>query len=72
MSTTDGMNFPKFMEDAVKAQIEKEAESLIKEASEKLIERMPEIVARTTIEVMKFAEFQTMQDRVVFTIKNNQ
>ncbi len=72
MAMNDTMQLERFLSEAIKIQVEKEAKILIKEAQEKLIERLPALVTKTTIEVMKFTEFQTMNDRVVFTIRNKE
>ena len=58
---------------AIKNAISSEAERLLKEAAENvkndLEKRTPEIIASLIVQVMGMTEFQTLTDRIVFTIK---
>lgn len=62
-------NTPEFVQQIVKRAIELEAEKLITEAKKELERRTPEIIAGITVEMMRMVEYQTLADRIVFTIR---
>lgn len=72
MAITKENNVPVWLLQAIEQTIAKETERLMKEATEgikkEMERRTPEIIAGIIVDVMQLAEFQTMNDRVVFTI----
>lgn len=62
--------------EAIRRQIELEGKKLmekaIKEVREEMVRRTPEIVAGVTVHVMKMVDFQSMSDRIVFTIRKQE
>ena len=69
MITTDKNSLSDFISQAIKERLEREAKSLVEEAKKELEKRAPEIVAGIVVDIMGLAEFQTLTDRYVFTIK---
>jgi len=53
----------------IKKIVEGETEILVEEAKVKLHERMPVIVSSVLVELTGYSEFETMRDRMIFTIK---
>lgn len=57
---------------AIESYIEDETKNLVAEATERIKKQMeartPEIIAGVTVAVMRMAQYEIMQDRVIFTI----
>lgn len=62
-------NLPNFLKSAIEHRLRLEVETLVENAKKDLEKRTPEIIASVVVDMMKFVEFKTFEDRVVFEIR---
>lgn len=73
MATTNKDTLNEVLLEAIKNHVEAETnieiDNAIKAASERIERRRKEILAATLLQVMKMVDFKTIEERIVFTIR---